>query len=76
MEPGTTGARLSVGMELLGKIRDPSARQGVMAGLAVAWLVLGARAFLSGPGESHPLALVLFFAGALLFLPRTPRRSQ
>jgi len=64
----------SAGMELLGKIRDPQIRQGVMAGLGVAWLALGGYAFFHGPDESHPVSLVLFFAALLLFLPRGPRR--
>jgi hypothetical protein len=74
MEPGATGVRSSVGMELLGRIRDPATRQGVMAALAVVWLAAGARGLFPGEGESNPVSLVVFFAAALLFLPRGPKR--
>ena len=75
MEPGASGVRSSVGMELLGRIGDPATRQGVMAGLAVAWLAAGARGLFPTDGETNPVSLVLFFAAALLFIPRGGKRS-
>ncbi len=74
MEPGATGVRSSVGMELLGRVRDPGVRQVVMGGLAVGWLAAGARGLFPGAGESNPVSLVLFFAAALLFIPRGGKR--
>jgi hypothetical protein len=75
MDPdrGAGGVRSSVGMELLGKVQDPATRQGVMLGLAAAWLALGARGLFPEEGASNPVSLVVFFAAALLFLPRGRR---
>jgi hypothetical protein len=75
-QPGTSGVRSSVAMALLGQIRDPALRQAALIGCAAAWLALGVRAFFSGAGESHPVSLVVFFAAALLFLPRSPRSGR